>query len=216
MAVIQRIGIYGGTFDPIHLGHLAIAEEARWALDLHQVIFVPAARQPFKMDSTTADASRRLIMTRLACSSNPAFTVSDSELQRAVPSYTIDTLALFRAHFGAHADLIFILGADAARDLPRWHRARELMTLARFAVIERPGVRLDLHQLDRELPGVVERLTIIAGPQLIISSTELRRRLATGQPVRYQIPEAVYAYICAHGLYGVAAPQQRQNSSSAL
>lgn len=208
MAASQRIGIYGGTFDPIHIGHLAVAEEARWALDLDQVIFVPAARQPFKMDADSTDAERRLAMVHLACAGNPAFHVSATELQRAPPSYTIDTLTQYRAQFGSHADLIFIIGADAARDLPRWYQAQELIRLARFAVVGRPGVAVDLQRLEHDLPGSAERLTVISGPHLAISSTELRRRLGVGQPVRYQIPESVYTYIYTHGLYGVEATGQ--------
>jgi nicotinate-nucleotide adenylyltransferase len=209
MAAIHRIGIYGGTFDPIHIAHLAIAEEARWALDLQRVIFVPAARQPFKGEATAADPEHRLTMTRLACAANPAFAASAIDIQRPPPSYTVETLTAFRARFGAQVDLTFILGADAARDLPRWHRAAELLTLARFAVIGRPGVTVDLALLEAELPGVTDRLTVISGPQLAIASTELRQRLATGQPVRYQIPEPVCAYIHAHGLYGSAAVAPR-------
>jgi nicotinate-nucleotide adenylyltransferase len=209
MSVALRVGIYGGSFDPIHIGHLTIAEEARWALDLQQVIFVPAARQPFKLQSSSADAEHRLAMVRLACAANPAFGVSDSELQRVAPSYTIDTLTHFRTQFGAQVDLYFILGADAARDLPRWHRADELVRLARFAVVGRPGVVLDRQQLEQELPGIAARLTLIEGPQLTISSTALRQRLAEGRPVRYQLPEPVYEYIHAHGLYGSVSVLQR-------
>jgi nicotinate-nucleotide adenylyltransferase len=216
MAGMQRIGIYGGTFDPIHIGHLAIAEEARWALSLDQVVFVPAAQQPFKMEAQSADAAHRLTMARLACRSNPAFSVSDSELQRSPPSYTIDTFNQFRTHVGSAAELTLILGTDAARDLPRWHRARELVTLARFAVVGRPGVTLDPQRLEPELPGIAERLTLISGPQLAISSTELRRRLAQQQPIRYQIPEPVYEYIHLHGLYGVAPLSGRHPATAAL
>jgi nicotinate-nucleotide adenylyltransferase len=197
----QRIGIYGGTFDPIHIGHLAIAEEARYALGLDQVIFVPASRQPLKDDLQGASPAQRLAMVRLACGGNPHFAVSDIDLRRPPPSYTVDTLATMRAEAGPSADLVFILGADAARDLPRWHRAADILRIASLAIIARPGVSLAVADLERSLPGVSDRCTLIDGPRLDVSSSELRARLASGRPTRYQIPDPVLAYIVEHGLY---------------
>lgn len=195
-----RLGIYGGSFDPIHIGHLAIAEEARVALGLASVAFVPAIRQPLKGQAQVGP-DHRLAMVQLACESNPAFYAEDLELRRPPPSYTIDTLAELRRRHGPGPELWFVLGADATRDLPRWHRADELLALARFAIVDRPGYLLDLAALEAQLPGLSERCVVLAGPRLDIASSELRRRLAAGRPVRYQIPEAVRSYIAAHGLY---------------
>jgi nicotinate-nucleotide adenylyltransferase len=198
---VHRIGIYGGTFDPIHIGHLAIAEDARYALALDQVLFVPAARQPLKGDSQGAAPTQRLQMTRLACASNPFFVVSDLELRRPPPSYTVDTLASLRAEADPATELFFIIGADAARDLPRWYRAAEIIQLVYLTVVGRPGYHLDLAELEARMPGIGARCTLIDGPQLDVSSSDLRARLATGRPTRYQILDPVLAYIAQHGLY---------------
>lgn len=197
----QRVGIYGGTFDPIHHGHLAIAEEARWALGLDVVYVVPAARQPLKTGEQGATAAQRLAMVRLACAANPALIPSDAELRRPPPSFTVDTLAVFRRELGPAPELCFILGADAAAELPRWRSADEIIRLARLAIVGRPGSTVDIERLDDVLPGLASRTTLIDGPRLDISSSELRRRLAEGRPARYQIPDPVLAYIEEHQLY---------------
>jgi nicotinate-nucleotide adenylyltransferase len=195
-----RLGIYGGSFDPIHVGHLAIAEEARVSLGLARVALVPAARQPLK-GYAQSPPDHRLAMVRLACADNPAFYADDCELRRPPPSYTVDTLAAFRRQHPPPVELWFILGADAARDLPRWRRADEVAALARLAIVGRPGFSADLQALTSALPALEGRVTLLDGPRLEISSTDLRRRLAEGRPVRYQLPEAVRLYIAEHGLY---------------
>jgi len=197
----QRIGIYGGTFDPVHIGHLAIAEDAHHALGLDHVIFVPATRQPLKGDRQGAAPAQRLAMVQLACAENPHFVASDVDLRRPPPSYTVDTIAALRAEMDFAADLVFILGVDAARDLPRWHRAAEIIRLARLAIVGRPGYHVSLAKLEFDLPGISARSTIIDGPRLEVSSSDLRARLASGRPARYQIPDPVLAYIAEHGLY---------------
>ncbi len=201
MTSVQRIGIYGGTFDPIHIGHLALAEDARHALGLDYVIFVPASRQPLKAHLQGASPAQRLAMVHLACATNPHFIVSDVDLRRPPPSYTVDTLAALRAETGSATDLVFILGSDAARDLPRWHRATEIIDLVRLAIVGRPGYHLNLAQLEADLPGIAQRSTLIVGPRLEVSSSELRARLISDRPARYQIPDPVLAYIVEHGLY---------------
>ncbi|MEI7644292.1 MAG: nicotinate-nucleotide adenylyltransferase [Chloroflexales bacterium] len=201
MTSAQRIGIYGGSFDPIHIGHLATAEDARHALGLDHVIFVPASRQPLKADFQGASPDQRLAMVSLACRENPRFVASDVDLRRPPPSYTVDTLAVLRAETDPGADLVFILGADAARDLPRWHRATEIIRLVRLAIVGRPGYHLNLAQLEADLPGISARCTTVTGPRLEISSSELRARIVSGRPARYQIPDPVLAYIVEHGLY---------------
>lgn len=201
MSGAERIGVYGGTFDPIHFGHLAVAEEARAALELDRVLVVPVARQPLKGHIQGAGPEQRLAMARLACADNPAFSVDASEIERPPPSFTVDTLTVMRERLGPSVELWFILGADAARDLPRWHRATQIVALARLAIVGRPGITLQLSSLETALPALAGRYRLIEGPHLDISSTELRRRLAAGWPVRYQMPESVRAYIEAQGLY---------------
>ncbi len=194
-----RIGVLGGTFDPIHHGHLAIAEEARAALALERVLLVPAAQQPFKQGSTVTPAGHRLEMARLACRDNPAFEASPVELERPGPSYTATTLEELRARLDA--ELFFIVGGDAARDLPRWRRAAELPGLAQIVIVQRPLVSFDQARLVEELPQLRGRCTILEGPSIELSSTELRARVAAGRPIRYLVPDPVAAYIAEHGLY---------------
>jgi len=196
---MHRIGILGGTFDPIHHAHLAIADEARVVLGLDQVLFVPAAQQPFKAQHWTS-AAHRLAMVEAAVAANRYFAVSELELQRPGPSYTVDTLESLHAIYSG-GQFWFILGADALQGLPRWHAIERLAGLTRFAMVGRPGIALDLRRIEAEQPalrGLIER---IAGPDLDLSSTEIRARVVAGLPVRYLVPDAVAEYIAAHSLY---------------
>jgi nicotinate-nucleotide adenylyltransferase len=212
---MRRFGVLGGTFDPIHNGHLAIAEEARWALHLERVYMVPAAQQPLKQERHMAGPQQRLDMLRLACAHNPGLIPCDLELRRGAPSYTVDTLHELRILIDSEEDspaqhnqieLWFILGSDALLSLPRWHAAQQIIELARLAVVTRPGVSLDLATLDEALPGLRARTDVVEGPGLDIASTDLRQRLARGQPVRYQLPDSVLGYIIEQQLYRPANP----------
>lgn len=197
-----RIGILGGTFDPIHYGHLAIAEEARLAAQLDRVLFVPASQQPLKRGTHIASPEQRFAMAQLACTPNAAFEVSRIELDRLGSSFTLTTLeALQATQIG---ELYFILGDDALADLTRWHAAARVVELARIIAVGRPGSAPDLTRIIQSLPALRERLTVLPGPALDISSTALRRRVAARQPIRYQTPDAVVAYIGEHGLYRLA------------
>lgn len=194
-----RIGLLGGSFDPIHYGHLAIAEEARVALGLEQVLFIPAAQQPFKQGQHTATAEARLAMVQLACADNPAFAVSAIEIERAGPSYTAVTLAALRERYDA--ELYLILGADSLADLPRWYQAQRVVELARIIAVGRPGAAVQAEQISQTLPGLAGRLTWLAGPQLSISSTLLRERAAAGGSLRYLMPDPVVDFIVTHRPY---------------
>jgi nicotinate-nucleotide adenylyltransferase len=198
--VSERIAILGGTFDPIHYGHLAIAQDVCWQLEVSRVFFVPAAQQPFKVGIRVVDAEHRLEMVRLAAADNTAFVVSDIEVSRGGTSYSYDTVRALREQH-PEAELCFIAGADVLRDLHRWHAIDALLTLCRFAIVRRPGYVLDAEAVYANLPAARDRLIEIVGPALDISSTALRERLAEGMPVRYQLPDAVIAYISHHGLY---------------
>ncbi|MFP4436951.1 MAG: nicotinate-nucleotide adenylyltransferase [Chloroflexaceae bacterium] len=198
---MQRIGILGGTFDPVHYGHLAIAEEVRWALGLEQIYVVPAAQQPFKQGQQRANPAQRMEMVQRACAGNPALVPSDVELRRTPPSYTIDTLREFRNRLSAGVTIWFIVGGDALESLPHWYASEEIISLARLAAVGRPGSTPDLARLDAALPGLADATDMVTGPQLDISSTALRRRVAAGQPIRYQVPDTVLAYIVEQRLY---------------
>jgi nicotinate-nucleotide adenylyltransferase len=202
---MRRIGILGGTFDPIHYGHLVIAEEVCWSLGLAYLSMMPAAYQPLKHGKHSASPEQRLHMVRLACADNPLLKSSDLELRRDAPSYTVDTLREMRQLLDnageQRTELWFVLGSDALAQLPRWHAAAHLIGLARLAIVARPGTAVDLAALETPLPGITRHSQVIEVPQLDISGSELRQRIAAGQPVRYQLPDSVLAYIREHDLY---------------
>ena len=201
MSTPVRLGVLGGTFDPIHYAHLAIAEEARTQLGLDPVWFVPAGQPPHKPDVTIAPAHHRLAMLELALASNSHFRISRVDLERPGPCYTVDTLALLREEWGPHVELYFIISADSLREMHSWYRPRRIMELALLAVAPRPGNQLHLGELERDLPGLSRRVRIIEAPLLDISATGLRQRVREGKSIRYYVPEDVEAYIIAHGLY---------------
>ncbi len=189
------IGLLGGTFDPPHHGHLVVASEARQAFDLAEVRFLVAG-DPWMKEGTTP-AAHRVAMARLATADDPAFVVDTREVERDGPTYTFDTLS--DLHDEGHDDLVFLLGADAAALLPKWHRVDEVLALARFVAVNRAG-----YDVPVEVTGD-DRIDLLTIPDVAISSTDLRRRFAEGRPVRYHLPDNVIAYVREHGLYGAAA-----------
>lgn len=196
-----RLGIMGGTFDPIHWAHLRMAEEARLRCDLEKVLFIPAGQPPHKPDYPISDAEDRYAMTLLATSANPAFEVSRMEIERGGPSYTLDTLTDLRKMLGPETSMHFIIGADEVFDLPRWHEAEKLPALARFLVAPRPG--FDLTELNERLPAVFRAaIEFLPMPPIDISATDLRDRIASGRSIKYLVPECVESYIRKHKLYG--------------
>ncbi len=198
----RRIAILGGTFDPIHIGHLAIAEDVRFALKADEVIFVPAAQQPFKTNTQSANAEHRLVMTQLATVDNTCFVVSDIEIQRGGVSYTVETVAQLHSQC-KEAELYFVVGADAAMDLQRWFDVERLLQLCQIVVVERPGYHFDDTALYATVPNAKGRIVRVEGPALAISATELRERLCQGKPARYHLSLAVMEYIQLHGLYQI-------------
>ena len=212
----RRVGILGGTFDPVHIGHLIIAEEARSRLELEEVVFVPA-RDPWrKARHGLAPVEERLAMVRLAVAGNPSFRVSLVDLERQGPSYSVDTILDLRGQFGEDADFYFILGHDALMDLPHWRQPARLTELAHVVSVGRPGYEIGWQQLERALPNAGERILVLDIPEVGISSTEIRQRVASGHTIRYWVPEAVAQYIREHKLYqdasagGIAAPEGRR------
>jgi len=201
--------VFGGTFDPIHLGHLIAAEHARESLGLERVWFVPARRSPLKGDGA-ADGAHRAAMIERAIAGNGAFALHRVDLDRPAPSYTVDTLALLAAELGAGGaepavELVLVVGADSARDLPRWRDPEGIARRARLAVLTRPGHDLDAATLVRDVPALVGRLDRLEERLVDISATDIRRRVAEGRSIRYLVPDAVREHIAAHGLYRPAS-----------
>ena len=190
-----RLGVFGGTFDPPHLGHLALAEWAREALDLERVLFVPAGQPPHKRGRHVTPARHRLAMTRLAVRGNPAFAVSAIEAKRRGPSFTVETLRALRGRF-PRAELWLIVGADSLNELHTWRAPREIVALARLAVAVRPGARR-VAESGRRAPRAVR----LENPGIAVSSSALRARSAAGASLRYLVPDAVAAYVRRHRLY---------------
>jgi len=202
---MQRIGIMGGTFDPIHYGHLLMAEEARQAFALDQVVFVPNGRPAHKKAYLVSSSEDRFAMTLLATESNPYFTCSRIELDRPGPSYTIDTLRAYRALHPDLDALYFITGADAVLEILSWHEYDKLADECRFIAVTRPGFVLD--RLEEMLDAdFLHQISFLSIPGLEISSTDLRRRVREGRSVKYLTPEAVEGYIEQNGLYRPLAP----------
>ncbi len=201
---MATLGIMGGTFDPIHYGHLLTAEEARVQFGLARVIFVPNRYPPHKEIDGVTDPEHRYQMTLLATMTNPNFTVSRTEIDRPGPSYTIDTLFALRKEWRA-GDLFYITGADAIIQIirGRWERAAELLTLCQFIAASRPGFTLEVDELRRtNVTGSrLDNVHVMEIPALAISSTDIRNRVGRGRPIRYLVPEAVEFYIIKHGLY---------------
>ena len=201
MANLERpaVGVMGGTFNPIHIGHLVTAEEALYAFGLREVVFVPAGRPWQKERSNVADAEHRYLMTVIATAPNAHFRVSRNEIDRPGPTYTIETLRRLRAEIG-DVELYFITGADAILQILTWKDPQEVLGEARFIAATRPGY--DLDRLEKELPeGFGDRVHVLEIPALAISSTDVRLRVRESRPVRYLLPEGVARYIEKNGLY---------------
>ena len=200
----RRIGILGGTFDPPHLGHLLIAETARVALELETVLFLPAGEPWLKSGQRIAPADHRLNMVRVAVADNPGFCVSDCEIRRSGATYTVDTLRELRCAYPNDVGFYFIVGSDVLNQFHRWKEPESILELCRLAVIERPGGPADgIATLSGRFPLQVESgaVVAVAAPRVDFSASELRRILAAGQSVRYQVPDPVADYIKRHELY---------------
>jgi len=189
-----RVGVMGGTFDPIHHGHLVAASEAAAKLGLSEVIFVPTGRPSLKQDAVVTPPEHRYLMTVIATASNPRFTVSRVDIDRPGPTYTVDTLRDLR-ELRPDTDLFFITGADALAQMARWKNVDVLWSMAHFVAVTRPGHVLSIEGIPEQS---VTRLEI---PALTISSTDCRERAGRGEPVWYLVPDGVVQYIAKYGLY---------------
>jgi nicotinate-nucleotide adenylyltransferase len=198
--MIHRLGVFGGTFDPIHLGHLIIATEALYSLDLDFVLFLPAGRPPHKPNRDLSPNEDRWAMLEVAIEDRPGFIPDPLDLAGTGPSYTVDLLRRLSAR-NPGAELIFIIGADSLRDFHTWHEPSGIVAQARVAVAARPGIELDLSQAIRRTPSLSERVIVLETPLIGISSTEIRERVRKRRPIWYRVPRAVEEYIEVRGLY---------------
>jgi nicotinate-nucleotide adenylyltransferase len=197
----QRIGVLGGTFDPVHNGHLHIADALRTALDLDGVLWVPAGRPPHKSDQIVSSDKDRLAMLDLALAGSAIDEISTIDINRSGPSYTADTLEILAERFPT-ARLFFLMGEDSLRDLSTWHHPERILRVAELAVAGRPGVDTDLQSLEFQVPGVRKRVHVVPTEEMAISSSDIRRRVRENQSIRGLVPASVEAYIQNHGLYG--------------
>ena len=197
-----RVGILGGTFDPIHDGHLAIAAAVRDALGLSGVVFIPAGIPPHKPGQAVSPAADRRAMVELAIAGDPTFRVSSIELDRPGPSYSVDTLAALAGGTGEPRALEFILSAEAFAGFPSWHQPARILELARLAVVPRAGARpFDAAWLDQHLPAWQDRVDFVDGPRVDVSASVIRDRVRAGLSISGLVPPAVADYIAAHRLY---------------
>lgn len=199
----QSIGILGGAFDPPHIGHLILGETAREQLNLDHVIFLPTGEPPHKQDRVVTAARHRLAMTKLAIKENDYFSASTIDVDRPAPHYT-STLRPYLEESFPGADLILVIGSDSLSDLPQWHEPQQIVVDWRIAVLPRPQSTPDWHMLEQCVPGVRDVTTILDGPSVAISSTQIRRWVNAGRELRYVMPEPVARYIGEHGLYATS------------
>ena len=198
----MNIGVLGGTFDPVHNGHLIAAEEARTRLNLAELVFVPAGQPWLKEGRPISPAEHRLQMLRLALADKPFFKLATLEIERAGPSYTIDTLVELRDQLGSGDELFFVLGWGSLAELPHWRDASHLIKLSYLVVVPRPGSpRPDLKALEASIPGISLRVVLLDKPEIDISASAIRDRVAQGLPIRHLVPESVNRYIKENGLY---------------
>lgn len=198
----MKAGVFGGTFDPVHIGHLIIAEQARCNLMLDKVIFIPAGQPWMKADRSITPAEHRLAMLRLALQGNACFEVSCIELNRIGPTYTVDTLEQLWSELGNDSRIYLLLGWDSLAELPKWKAPLRISKMAIPVAFPRPGFeKPDLLSLEKDIPGISQRLVMMDEPYIGISSTGIRQNVYTGKSIRYLVPDAVAKYIGENKLY---------------
>lgn len=198
----RRVGVLGGTFDPIHIGHLILAEEARDQLDLETVCFVPAGDPPHKRERHLAPVAHRVRMAELAIAGNDAFRVSRVDADRPGPHYTIDMVHIIQSQLPPDSELYFLMGFDSLAELPGWHEPARLIAACHLVALTRHDIELDWTKLEAALPGIRQRVTILDMPELEIASHQIQARVHSGRSIRYLVPEPVRKYIVREGIYG--------------
>jgi nicotinate-nucleotide adenylyltransferase len=197
----SRVAILGGTFDPIHIGHLILAEEACDQLGLSEVFVVPAGNPPHKQDRHLAPVEDRLRMIDLAIAGNEAFHASRVDADRPGPHYTIDSVQIFQEQLPPDSELYFLMGYDSLAELPGWHRPVDLVAACHLVALTRYNVPLNWDRLDAALPGIRERVTLLDMPEIEIASHQIQERVHAGRSIRYLVPDPVREYIMEHSLY---------------
>ena len=197
----MRLGILGGTFDPIHIGHLILAEEAWYQLGLEKVLLVPAADPPHKQGRRLSSVEHRVKMIELSIADNSHFELSRIDVDRPGPHYTLDMVKLHLEQYGPGTDLYFLMGLDSLADLPNWHEPTQLVELCHLVALSRPDSGFDWDKLEEELPSVRWRVIFLPMPELQIASSMIQQRVRQGRPLRYQVLPQVEAYIHEHNLY---------------
>ena len=200
----MKIGILGGTFDPVHLGHLLLAEEARVKLELSEVLFVPAGEPWLKVNRSITAAIHRVEMVRRAIATNPYFKLCTLEVERSGPSYAVDTMIALQRQLGSQASFFLILGCDALAELPLWKEPDRLVPMCRLVVATRLGSR-DLKHLEVSMPGLLDEVIQLDMPVIGISSSQIRERIARRLSIRYLVPDEVEKYIVEQKIYRTAA-----------
>jgi len=198
----MKIGVLGGTFDPIHIGHLKVAEEVTARLNLTEIIFMPAGQPWLKADNPISPAEHRVEMVRLAIAGKPYFKLSTMEIDRPGPTYTVDTIAELRHELGSGHELFFILGWDNLIQLPEWQEPSRLVKLCRLVAVPRVGYPSpELESLDAAIPGLSQRVFLLDSPQIDINASVIRQRVGQGLSIHHLVPEPVERYIKQHRLY---------------
>jgi len=198
----MKLGVLGGTFDPIHNGHILMAEEASCRLNLKEVIFIPAGHPYFKEDLQVTGAEHRLRMVQLAIAGKPSFRLSTMEIDRVGVTYTVDTIRELARHLAPQDELFFIMGWDNLRELPMWFRPSELISLCKLVVVPRADcLPPDLSQLETKIFGITQRVIMLDKPEIEISSSEIRERVRLGVRIDGLVPGPVAGYIAENGLY---------------
>ncbi len=198
---MQSIGIFGGTFDPPHIGHLILAAEAQAEFKLDRFLWVLTSNPPHKKDQVITSLPHRLAMVKLALAGNPHFELSTVDLDRPGPYFAVDTVRIM-ANENPGASLMYLMGGDSLRDLPAWHQPAEFVAACNsIGVLRRPGGMVDLDALEQQIPGLREQVHFMDAPLLDIAAHDIRERVAEDRPFRYYVPEKVYEYILENGLY---------------
>ena len=202
VAAVVRVGVMGGTFDPIHRAHLRAAQAARAQLKLDRVLFVPAGQPWLKAERQISDAGHRVAMVRLAIAGKPYFKLSTIEVERPGPTYTVDTIARLGAEAGGKDEPLLILGWDNLMELTQWHEPARLIKLCCIVAVPRPGYPVpDLEALEKVLPGIARQVIMLSRPEIDVSASEIRARVAQGKSIRGMVPVAVERYIREQKLY---------------